>query len=94
MIMNMGTMFFVVCLNSVLLLLYGPFKLCSYKSKFAKLLSRKISRVMFFRWQIIFIQEAYLDLTLAVLINFFSFKGFWSTSDDTFNNMLAVIIAI
>ena len=48
--MNMGTMFLVFCLNSFLLLLYLLFKLCSYKSKCAKLLSLKISRVMFFRW--------------------------------------------
>ena len=39
-----------------------------------------------------FIQEAYLDLSLAVLINFFSFEG--NSFDDVFNNMLTVLIAI
>lgn len=92
-IMNMGTMFLVFCLNSLLLFVYCLLWLCNSRFKVARVLSRKISRVMFFRWQIIFIQEAYLDLFLAASINFFSFDGFWNTFDDVFNNLLTLVIA-
>lgn len=54
-IMNMGTMFLVFLLNFFLLVIYLPLKALSYCSRFASLLARKISRVLFFRWPIIFI---------------------------------------
>ena len=54
-IMNMGTMFFVFCINSILLILYVPLKVCGTCSRLPFVLARKISRVMFWRWQIIFI---------------------------------------
>lgn len=78
-IMNLGTMFFILCMNFTLLALYMPLKLLGLKFRPPKVLAKKIGKVMFFQWQVVFIQEAYLDLFLAVVINFFSFSGSWAT---------------
>ena len=54
-IFNMGTLFFVFMLNSILLVLYLPLKACSKFSKLAKGFASKIKSVLFFRWWIIFV---------------------------------------
>ena len=90
----MGTMFLVFAMNTLLLVLYLPFRLCGRWSKLGKVLAKKIHRVMFFRWQLVLILEAYLDLSLAVCINLYKFKGTWTTWDNILNNVLVIVIGI
>ena len=70
MVFNMGTMFFVFCYNCSLLALYLPFWLLKSRFRWAKILTFKLQSVLFWRWQIIFVQEAYLDLLISAIINF------------------------
>ena len=46
--MNLGTMFFVFCMNSFLLAIYVPLKLLGLKCKPPRVFAKKIRRVMFF----------------------------------------------
>ena len=52
-----------------------------------------MEKALFFRWWIIFVQEAYLDLFLAVCINLHNIdSSWWSSIDDIFNNILVIVI--
>ena len=89
----MGTVFFVFMINICILILYVPIKMCAMKSRRAKTLSKKMEKALFFRWWIIFVQEAYLDLFLAVCINLHNIdSSWWSSIDDIFNNILVIVI--
>ena len=72
-IMNMGTMFFVFCLNLALITLYLPCKMLAGRYMFPRVLAYKLSSIIFFQAMIIFTQEAYLDLLLSLIVNYYSF---------------------
>lgn len=91
-IMNMGTMFLVFSFNMILLAIYYPAKLLGLSYLRCRRLSRKIGKVMFFRWQLIFVQEAYLDLFISACINFQKLEGTWTSFDNLFNNVVAIVI--
>ena len=78
-VMNMGTMFLVFAFNLSLLVLYLPLVTLGARSRFCRVLARKIHRAMFWRWQTIFVQEAYLDLLLTVSVNFIVFDHGWNS---------------
>ena len=90
----MGTMFFIFCITCLLLILYVPLRLLSFKYRCSKVFAGKIHRMIFYRWWIVFIQEAYIDLFFYVCINFYSFSGTWDSFDGYLNNSLVVVIAI
>ena len=55
MVFNMGTMFLVFCFNCSVLILYLLLALIKGHVRWARVVSKKMHKVLFWRWQIIFI---------------------------------------
>ena len=69
-IMNMGTMLIIFLGYTVLYFVYFLCKLLSPVSKKAKKISKKLNKMLFWNHAIVFLQEGFLEILIAAVINF------------------------
>ena len=88
--MLLGFLWFVL-----LYILYQPCKFLAPESKFANAMYGKMDRALFWGGQILYVQEAYLDILISVLINIIYFSGEPAFSwEVVFSGFVTLILAI
>ena len=97
MVMNMGTMFLVLCFYGCLLIILPC---CVFVKNDAKCAARnepKIRRMLFFTHIILFLQEGYLDILLAGTINIFFIRNGdleWNSASLFLTNLLSIVMVV
>lgn len=90
----MGTLFLVLCWNTLLvifLLLFMPFRGSFYA---ARIYVAKIKRQLFWNNSILFLQEAYIDLLFACVIQIMNFKEIDLTKTISISELITNLFAI
>ena len=94
--MNMGTMLIIFTFYLVILLIYPFVKFLRHDAKCAAKLLPKLHSMLFWNHTILFIQEGFLDILLAVSVNlYFLNEGTleWNTFSLVFTNLLSIFMA-
>ena len=96
-VMNLGTMFVILCGYLVLYLLYPIFNFLRNDSQCGAKWQKKLHPMLFWNHAIIFLQEGFLDIIIGTSINLAILQEGdlqWSSWTVIFTNVLAIFLLI